>query len=56
MDDDLNQTLTYTTDNPMFNIINNQLILKTKLNYDKRQFIPVIIRATDNGQPPLFVC
>jgi hypothetical protein len=56
MDDDFNQTLIYSTDNPTFNIINNQLILKTPLNYDHRQSIPLIIRATDNGQPPEFVC
>lgn len=55
IDDDFNQTLIYTTDNPAFNITNNQLILKTKLNYNKRQSISLVIRATDNGQPPLLV-
>jgi hypothetical protein len=56
MDDDFNQTLTYSTDNPMFNIINNQLLLRTSLNRDYQQVILLIIRATDNGQPPAFVC
>ncbi|CAF1122720.1 unnamed protein product [Rotaria sordida] len=56
MDIDSNQTLTYTTTttNSIFTIIDNRLILNKKLNYDKRQFIPIIIRATDNGQPPTF--
>lgn len=56
IDDDFNQTLTYTTNNPMFKIVDNRLILTTKLNYDERQFIPITIRATDNGQPSTFVC
>ncbi|CAF4797550.1 unnamed protein product, partial [Rotaria sp. Silwood2] len=55
IDVDFNQTLTYTTTNPIFTIVDNRLILKQKLNYDKRQFIPIIIRATDSGQPPTFI-
>jgi len=56
MDKDFNQTLTYSITNPIFTIVDNHLILNSKLNYDQRQFIPIIIRATDNGQPSTFVC
>ena len=55
MDDDFNQTLTYTVDNPVFSTINNQLILAQQLDYSHKPSIPIIIRATDNGEPPLFV-
>jgi hypothetical protein len=55
IDEDFNQTLNYTTDNPSFTIVGNRLILTTQLSYNKRQFIPIIIRATDNGQPTTFV-
>ncbi len=55
INEDFNQILIYTTNNTIFNIINNQLILKTKLNYNKQQFINLFIRAIDNGQPTLFV-
>ena len=54
-DDDFNQTLTYTTENPAFTVVDNQLILKSPLNYAERQYVPVIIRATDNGEPSTFV-
>ncbi|CAF1281839.1 unnamed protein product [Rotaria sp. Silwood1] len=54
-DVDFNQTLTYTTTNSIFTIVDNRLILQKKLSYDKRRFIPIIIRATDNGQPPTFI-
>ncbi|CAF0726212.1 unnamed protein product [Adineta steineri] len=54
MDDDINQTLTYTTTNPLFNIIDNQLILSSKLDHESRNSIPVYIRATDDGQPSRF--
>ncbi len=56
MDDDSNQTITYSTFNPMFSIANNQLILEASLNSEYQQIIPLVIRAMDDGQPPAFVC
>lgn len=54
-DEDRNQTLTYTTENAVFSIEQNRLILKTPVDYEKRQSIPVLIRVTDNGDPVAFV-
>lgn len=55
MDVDFNQTITFTTNNPIFNITDNRLILNRKLSHEKWSFMPLFIRATDNGQPPTFV-
>lgn len=56
-DDDAgaDQTLTFTTNNDLFTIAGNQLILASQLNHDLQQSILLYIRATDNGQPPTFV-
>ncbi|UJR34161.1 hypothetical protein I4U23_021569 [Adineta vaga] len=53
-DDDINQTITYSTTNPMFTIKENQLILNSPLDHSLRENVSVYIRATDNGQPPTF--
>ncbi|CAF4767763.1 unnamed protein product [Rotaria socialis] len=55
IDLDFNQTKTFTTMNPTFAIEDNRLILKRKLIYDIQQHIPIIIQATDNGQPPISI-
>ena len=55
LDDDFNQTITYSTTNPMFSIIHNQLVLEASLSRDYQHIIPLVIRAMDNGQPPTFV-
>ena len=55
LDDDVNQTLTYLTSNPLFTIRNNELILNKALDHNLRETIPVYIRATDDEQPPTFV-
>lgn len=55
LDDDRNQTLTYTTENALFTIVDDRLVLKAPIDYEKRQHIPVLIRATDNGKPETFV-
>ena len=55
IDEDFNQTLTYSTDNPHFSINQNQLILQTDLDADRQPVIPVTVRVFDNGQPATFV-
>ncbi|CAF0955062.1 unnamed protein product [Didymodactylos carnosus] len=55
VDDDFNQTLTYTLDSPVFGIVGDKLVLKHPVNYETKKFYPLMIRATDNGHPPLFV-
>ncbi|CAM4782539.1 unnamed protein product [Rotaria magnacalcarata] len=55
IDVDFNQTITFTTVNPIFTIENDRLILKRKLIYDIQQHIPIVIQATDNGQPPISI-
>lgn len=56
-DPDSADTLTWTIDDPRFEAVGNLLYLKSgkSLDFEQEKTVNLLVRATDNGVPPLFL-